>query len=67
MEVKNNLKEIRLKEYMIDSKTEFAKMIEVNTHTYIKWENGNSVPVLKKALYVANKLNKKVDEIWYLE
>ncbi|WP_069649628.1 helix-turn-helix transcriptional regulator [Caloranaerobacter ferrireducens] len=67
MGVKNRLKEIRLKEYMIDSKTEFAKKLNINVHTYIKWENGDSVPVLEKALEVAKQLNKRVDDIWYLE
>lgn len=52
---------------MIDSKTEFAKKLNINVHTYIKWENGDSVPVLEKALEVAKQLNKKVDDIWYLE
>lgn len=67
MGVKNNLKEIRLREFMIDSKTEFAKKLNVNIHTYSRWETGESVPVLKKALEIANKLNKKVDDIWYLQ
>lgn len=67
MKVKNRLKDIRLKEYMIDSKTEFAKKLDVNVHTYIKWENGDSVPILYKALEIAKKLNKRVDDIWYLE
>jgi DNA-binding XRE family transcriptional regulator len=66
MSVKNNLKEIRLKEYMIDSKTEFSKMLGVDVHTYIKWEKGDSKPVLEKALEIAKKLNKNVNEIWYL-
>lgn len=66
MNIKNNLKEIRLKEYMMDSKTEFAKLLGVGLHTYSNWENG-TLPNLKTALDVARKLNKKVEEIWHLE
>lgn len=64
---KCNLKAIRLKEYMIDSKSEFARMIEISVQTYIKWENEESTPPLLIALKVAKKLNKQVEEIWHLE
>ena len=37
--IKNKLKEIRMKEYMIESKSEFARMLNVPVQTYIKWEN----------------------------
>lgn len=60
------LKEIRLKDYMIDSKTEFANMLEVDVHTYTKWENGGN-PTLINALEVAEKLKKKVEDIWCLK
>lgn len=64
---KCNLKEIRLKEYMIDSKSEFARMIEISVQTYIKWEKEESTPPLLMALKVAKKLNKKVEDIWHLK
>ena len=66
MGVQNKLKEIRMKEYMMDSKTEFANMLNVELHTYIQWESGKSSPKLEKALEVAQKLNKKVEDIWHL-
>jgi putative transcriptional regulator len=66
MEVRNRLKEIRMKEHMIDSKREFSKMIDIEEHTYLKWENG-ATPTLKTALMVAKKLNKRVEDIWYLD
>ena len=65
--IKCNLREIRLKEYMIDSKTEFANKLEVPVQTYIKWENGINTPTLLMALEVSKKLNKNVNEIWHLE
>lgn len=61
------LKEIRLREYLIDSKTEFADKLEVPVQTYIKWENEINTPTLLMALNVAQKLNKKVEDIWHLE
>lgn len=60
------LKEIRLKEYMIDSKTEFAKILGEDLRTYMNWENGGT-PTLAKALKVAKILNKRIDDIWHLE
>jgi len=63
--VKNKLKEIRMKEHGIDSKSEFARMLEVPVQTYIKWENGESCPNLNLAITIAKKLNKTVEDIWY--
>ncbi|MDU1602833.1 MAG: helix-turn-helix domain-containing protein [Clostridium sp.] len=63
--IKSNLKEIRMKEYAIDSKSEFARMLEVPVQTYIKWENGESSPNLNLALTIAKKLNKTIEDIWY--
>jgi len=60
------VKRVRLKEYMIDSKTEFANKLEIPVQTYIKWENKINTPTLLKALEVAKKLNKKVEDIWHL-
>lgn len=65
--LKCRLKEIRLKEYMIDSKVEFANLLNVPMQTYVKWENNKSYPNLNLAYEIAKKLNKEVTEIWYLE
>lgn len=64
--IKNKLKEIRMKEYMEDNKAEFARKLNVEPHTYAKWENGESMPILSRALEIAQKLNRKVDDIWQL-
>lgn len=66
MGVKNRLKEIRLKEYMMSS-IEFAEKLGVKLSTYSKWENGNSTPTLQKAYEIAGLLNKELKEIWYEE
>lgn len=64
MEVKNKLKEIRMREYMMEPK-EFADMLGINIKTYYPWELGSAIPSLKKCLEIAEKLNRKVDDIWY--
>lgn len=64
--VKNRLKEIRMREYMMEPQ-EFSKLIEVNYKTYYSWEKGIAGPSLEKALEVAKKLNKSLEDIWYLE
>ncbi|PAB60982.1 helix-turn-helix transcriptional regulator [Anaeromicrobium sediminis] len=67
MGVGNKLKEIRLKEYMLDNKSEFAKILDVSIQTYTKWENGNTVPPIERALKISEKLNRTINDIWYLE
>lgn len=64
--VKNKLKEIRMKEYMLDS-GEFAKFLGVPRSTYSQWENTSNNPTLTKAFEIATKLNRKLEDIWYSE
>jgi len=66
--VKNRLKEIRMREYMM-APGKFAKYLNISIKTYSGWENGHSKPTLEGALIIANKLNKDVKDIkdiWYL-
>ena len=53
-----------MKEYMLGSQ-EFAEKLGVPRSTYSQWENGLSNPTLIKAIEIAAKLNKRVEEIWY--
>ena len=64
MGIKSKLKEIRMKEYMLNCR-EFSKMLEVPLSTYSQWENSQTYPSLPKAFEVCKKLNKKVNEVWY--
>lgn len=64
--VNNKLKEIRMKEYMMSQK-DFATFLDVQVKVYWSWENNKSKPTLEKALEIANKLNKNIMEIWYLQ
>ena len=64
--VKNKLKEIRMREYMMEPE-EFAKLIDVNIKSYYSYEKDFSRPTLEKALEIAKKLNTKIENIWYLD
>lgn len=64
--VKNRLKEIRMKEYMMNQK-DFANKLDVPVKVYWSWENGKSNPTLERALDISKKLNKSINELWYLE
>lgn len=66
MGVKNKLKEIRMREYLLNQ-TEFSKLLEAPRSTYSQWESGVSNPTLEKAFEIAKKLNKKLEEIWHFE
>jgi DNA-binding XRE family transcriptional regulator len=64
--VKNKLKEIRMREYMMEP-GEFSKLLGVTNKVYWSWENDKSRPTLEKALEIAKILKKDVNEIWHLE
>ncbi len=66
MSVKNRLKEIRMQEYMMSQK-EFAKFIDINYRQYNKYEHDGIIPYLEVALKIARKLNKQVEDIFYLD
>ena len=66
MGVKNKLKEIRMREYMLNQ-TEFSKVLGYDLKTISNWEREVSAPTLERAIDVSNKLNRKVNDIWYLE
>ncbi|MBB6715966.1 helix-turn-helix transcriptional regulator [Clostridium gasigenes] len=66
MSIENKLKEIRMRDYLMDPE-DFAKLIDVNIKSYYSYEKGSSRPTLEKALEIAKKLNKNIEEIWYLD
>jgi DNA-binding XRE family transcriptional regulator len=55
-----------MREYMLEPQ-EFAELIGINYKTYYSWERGIVGPSLQTALEVSQKLNKIVEDIWYLE
>nr|WP_275298965.1 helix-turn-helix domain-containing protein [Clostridium sp. YIM B02500] len=55
-----------MREYAEDPK-DFADRLKVNIKTYYVWENGAVLPGSKKMFEIAKILNKKVDDIWWLE
>jgi putative transcriptional regulator len=64
MGIKNHLKEIRMREYMLNQ-TEFAKLLDIDFRQYSRYEKG-TVPTSETMLTIAKKLNKKVEDIFYL-
>lgn len=66
MTFNNKLKEIRMKEYLM-APGEFAKYLGIDIKTYSNWERNYSRPKLELAVLIAQKLNKKVEDIWYFE
>lgn len=63
--VKNRLKEIRMKEYMLSQK-EFCKLIGISQSTYNPIENNIKQGNAETILLIAKGLNRKVEDIWYL-
>lgn len=64
--VKNKLKEIRMRDYMMNS-TEFCKLIGIGLSTYSQIESNKQQGNIETILKVAKALNRKVEDIWYLD
>lgn len=65
MGVRNKLKEIRMREYMM-AQGEFCKMIGISQSTYSTIEANKIQGNIENILLIAKALNRKVEEIWYL-
>lgn len=61
--LKNKLKEIRMREYMLSS-SEFAKFLGINLGTYSQIENDKKSVSLENAFRIAEKLNRTIEDIW---
>ena len=66
MAVKNRLKEIRMKEFMENGK-EFCKRLDISQSTYSPIEANKSQGRVDTMFKIAKALDRKVDDIWYLE
>ena len=66
MPIKNKLKQIRMKEYLMNS-SEFAKLLDINLGTYSQIENNKKTVSLENAFIIAEKLDKNIEDIWYKE
>ncbi|MBY6761806.1 helix-turn-helix domain-containing protein [Clostridium botulinum] len=66
MNVKNKLKEIRMREYMMTS-TKFCELLDVSLSTYSQIENNKQQGNIETILKISKALNRKVEDIWYLE
>ena len=60
----NNLKKIRMGEYFMNMR-QFANMIGVAEQQYQRYESGKSIPSLEIAMRISDRLNKKVEDIWF--
>nr|WP_279284857.1 helix-turn-helix domain-containing protein [Clostridium sporogenes] len=64
--VKNKLKEIRMREYMMDQK-QFYTMLGISKSTYSQIENNKQQGNIETVLKIAKALSRPVEEIWFLE
>lgn len=64
--LKNRLLEIRLKMGYKNSK-DFAKFLGISNSMYSMLENNKRVVGLDNAFIISEKLNMKIEDIWYRE
>ena len=65
MAVKNRLKEIRMREFLMNQ-NEFSAMLGISQSTYNPIENNIKQGNAETLLIIAKGLNRKVEDIWYL-
>jgi DNA-binding XRE family transcriptional regulator len=65
MAVKNRLKEIR-HDYRMNQ-VEFAQFLGISQYQYNRYELQRQQPTLEGALMIAEKLNKPLEHIFYLD
>ena len=66
MAVQNKLKTIRMSEFFLN-KREFAKVLDISENQYIRYENNKNSPSLEICLKISDKLNRTVNDIWYID
>ncbi|WP_297436980.1 helix-turn-helix transcriptional regulator [uncultured Clostridium sp.] len=66
MALGNRLKEIRMREYMMNQK-DFADMLGISRSTYNNLETGRVDGRIETALIISEALNIPVHEIWHLK
>ena len=66
MGTKNRLREIR-HEMMIDKQNEMAELLDIAQSQYNRYERHAAQPTLDVALRIAKKLNKKVEDIFFVD
>lgn len=64
--VKNRLKEIRMREYMMNQKEFCESVLFINVFTYNPIEGNKVQGNIETAIKIAKALNRPVEEIWYL-
>ena len=63
--VRNRLKEIRMREYMMNS-SEFCKVLGISISTYSQIESNKQQGNIETILKISKALNRKVEDIWHL-
>ncbi|OAA91332.1 helix-turn-helix transcriptional regulator [Clostridium coskatii] len=65
--VKNRLKEIRMKEYMMNQKEFCSNVLKMNPRTYSPIERNIVQGNMETAFKISEALNKRIEDIWYEE
>jgi putative transcriptional regulator len=63
--VLNKLKEIRMKEYMMNQKEFCENVLKINTRTYSPIEGNKVQGNIETAMIISKALNRKIEDIWY--
>ncbi|GAA0735807.1 helix-turn-helix transcriptional regulator [Clostridium oceanicum] len=64
--VRNRLKEIRMREYLMNQKEFSEKVLKLSLSTYNPIEQNKSQGNIETILKIAKALNRSIEEIWYM-
>ncbi|MBU3173385.1 helix-turn-helix transcriptional regulator [Clostridium estertheticum] len=64
MTIKNKLREIRMREYMLSQK-DFCEVLKINVRTYSPLENNKVQGNIETIFFICKNLHKKIEDIWY--
>ena len=65
MGVKNRLKEIRMREYMLNQSEFCETILKISRYTYNPIENNKKQGDIKTIFHISKALKKAIEDIWY--
>jgi putative transcriptional regulator len=63
--IRNKLKEIRMKEYMMNQREFAEQILDIDYRKYNHYENSTS-PSAETMIIIAKKLKKPIEDIFYI-
>ncbi|MCT8976281.1 helix-turn-helix domain-containing protein [Clostridium sp. CX1] len=67
MAIKNRLKEIRMREYMLNQKEFAEEILKISVFTYNPIESNKKQGNIETIFKISKALNRRIEDIWFYE